>query len=590
MYSLGVTSAALVLLIVFQSCQSPKYLRKIEECPPPPQPQCKPAQWSGTPFDTTSSGKFAPERYYVIAPVRGIAETGAQEWSLGFSGRQTALLTSGAYNEQRMNWCGFGKPDSATLQDVVASPVAGAFGNAVLLQPKVQGAQQRLSQVVISSYTTGSFRNDVNISTAFVSANDMSKLTEIPQASAQFSWDAHPALSPDGKLMVFASDRDGGIGGVDLWYCVKQNDGSWSEARNAGTSVNTECDELSPFITTDGATLLFSSMGHETVGGYDIFSAAIPKGFSPNATFGKATNIGAPLNTVFDEIFPSSPDNPAELLYYSTNQIRRTDFDMFVRYKREFPKRALVKKNDDENNDDEEPVDEPKETKQKKKKRKTTPEQVELTGTVLDKKNKPVNNADVKVRDVEEDEIVARTKTDTSGRYNVKVPKGVELEVTADFKDGFYDSHVIKIDKPGKRMENFVVPDEIALRVNFPNDDFQNPYRFVLDTNGTESAQEWKAQLNLLAENIRRSKSRIIKIIITGHTDENGAEDYNIALGQRRVEFVVNELAKRGIDRTLFDMRSAGESEPLQRRNAEANDVYYKRNRRVELRKVMKDG
>src|SRR5690606_31339704 len=81
----------------------------------------------------------------------------------------------------------------------------------------------------------------------------------------------HPALSPDGNILYFASDMPGGFGGMDLYYSEKTNQ-TWSAPVNCGNTINTAEDEVFPFIRKDGK-LYFSSRGHITIGGLDIFSA-----------------------------------------------------------------------------------------------------------------------------------------------------------------------------------------------------------------------------------------------------------------------------------------------------------------------------
>ena len=105
----------------------------------------------------------------------------------------------------------------------------------------------------------------------------------------------HPALSRDGQTLVFASDRPGGIGGVDLYRCRLQPDGSWSQPENLGASINTPGDELFPFLHPSG-DLLFASDGLPGLGGLDQFLAE-----SDSAAWSEPRNLGSPLNTYSDD-------------------------------------------------------------------------------------------------------------------------------------------------------------------------------------------------------------------------------------------------------------------------------------------------
>ena len=105
-------------------------------------------------------------------------------------------------------------------------------------------------------------------------------------------------LTPDKQTMFFASNREGGEGAKDLYYSRKLPSGDWSEAINLGSNINTLYDENFPYISTDGETLYFCSVGHNSMGGYDIFKAKWDK---DAYTFSKPENLGFPLNTSDDE-------------------------------------------------------------------------------------------------------------------------------------------------------------------------------------------------------------------------------------------------------------------------------------------------
>ena len=100
-------------------------------------------------------------------------------------------------------------------------------------------------------------------------------------------------ISKDGKTIYFSSDRAGGVGGYDLYKSTLVNK-VWSKPENMGAGINTKYDEVSPNYNEESGTLFFSSNGHKTIGGFDIFAVSLKKG-SP-----KVKNIGFPINTVYD--------------------------------------------------------------------------------------------------------------------------------------------------------------------------------------------------------------------------------------------------------------------------------------------------
>lgn len=105
----------------------------------------------------------------------------------------------------------------------------------------------------------------------------------------------HPCISPDGRRLYFVSDRPGGVGGTDIWYCDHTGGDTWSTPQNMGAPVNTPGNEMYPFLSRD-SVLYFSSTGHPGLGGYDIFFTRLTA-----AGPGKVFNIGYPINTSSDD-------------------------------------------------------------------------------------------------------------------------------------------------------------------------------------------------------------------------------------------------------------------------------------------------
>lgn len=113
------------------------------------------------------------------------------------------------------------------------------------------------------------------------------------------SWETHATISADGRTLYFVSDRLGGLGGRDIYRSVKLPNGEWSKALNIGAPINTPYDEDAPFFHPDGKTLYYSSNGTNSMGGFDIFYSLNIEGDKWSTPF----NIGYPLNSVNDDIF-----------------------------------------------------------------------------------------------------------------------------------------------------------------------------------------------------------------------------------------------------------------------------------------------
>lgn len=125
--------------------------------------------------------------------------------------------------------------------------------------------------------------------------------------------ESHAAFSADGKQIFVTSNRKGGYGGMDIYVSEKQKNGSWGPAKNLGNNINTPKDEESPYMHADGINLYFSSMGHETMGGFDIFASQL----QADGTWSEASNIGYPLNSVYDDVF-LVPSNNGKRAYFSS--------------------------------------------------------------------------------------------------------------------------------------------------------------------------------------------------------------------------------------------------------------------------------
>ncbi len=110
-------------------------------------------------------------------------------------------------------------------------------------------------------------------------------------------YESHAAISPDGKKLYFTSNREGGLGELDLWISEIDATGDWGIPSNLGNVVNTPYNEETPFISGDGNTLTFSSEGHGSMGGYDIFLSKLSEG-----QWTSPVNIGYPVSTTDDNI------------------------------------------------------------------------------------------------------------------------------------------------------------------------------------------------------------------------------------------------------------------------------------------------
>ncbi len=144
----------------------------------------------------------------------------------------------------------------------------------------------------------------------------------------------HAALSPDGKKLYFSSDVKGGKGGRDIWVSELQADSTWGTPKSI--NINTEYDEEAPYMLSDGITFYFSSKGYKGMGGYDIFKCMLQS----DGTFSEPQNIGFPINTVEDDVF-FFPVSSEDIAYFTR---RKTDNAEI--FKTMFPDNTLIVESD----------------------------------------------------------------------------------------------------------------------------------------------------------------------------------------------------------------------------------------------------
>ncbi len=597
---------ALFLSIFLNSCAIKPVILQELSCPPKEQ-DCRPNQWTGIVYDTSREFQQLSDSYYDFQCVKNLNSKN-DEWAISFINTNDVLLTTSDGDRQYVM---IGKMDtdlSGRISSGVGIPLDGNIGSFSVVGKDLVFA--------CSKDDDNSVTGNANLYTGKISANIIFDVQNMPRPLYynEYVWTSQPSVSKNKDVIFFSSDRPGGTGGTDIWFSILLEDGRWGQPINCGKNVNSRCDELTPFLTNNGKQLYFASSGFETVGGYDIFVAEISDEFwndvhnkevsqsKPEQYFPKYTNMRPPLNTAADELYPSCPEDCNDLLYYSSNQFTLVNnppddkggFDLFVR-------RKIIRKKASE------PTEENIAKKQTKETLKVDAPDL-LTKTVFinpiytlegkvfnARKHTPISNAEIYVKPIDKESLIkqdiSKHKTEKDGTYSFPLEKGTEFEVTAQAKDFFFDSFKLLVettDTTSYINKDFYIPEILTLRINFPTDVYDAPYKFTLDSNGVETNRTWDEELDLLAQNIIDSKNEISQINLVGHTDDVASIEYNQQLGKRRVDFVIVELIKRGVPAEILSGRSAGKLEPLQKRKKEDLSIFRKRLRRVELQKIFK--
>lgn len=146
------------------------------------------------------------------------------------------------------------------------------------------------------------FRDDNHDGNIYVSHLENGRWTPIrklnPNINSEY-YETHACLSPDGKDLYLSSNRKGGFGDLDIYVSHRESGDNWEVPQNLGSTINTKLNENTPFLTSDGLSLYFSSEGHSNMGGYDIFVSQL----EADGRWTAPINLGYPINTTDDDLF-----------------------------------------------------------------------------------------------------------------------------------------------------------------------------------------------------------------------------------------------------------------------------------------------
>ena len=180
----------------------------------------------------------------------------------------------------------------------------GKWSNPINVTPQIQSDGDQyvtsLSQDGSQMFLSRMNIDDADIMMSTYEGKRWSKSRNIGKPVNSKYFESHASISSDGKHLYFISNRKESLGGMDIFVSELLEDGeSWSEPVNLGATINTILNEDSPFISTDGKTLYFSSQGHENIGGYDIFYSKLDE----NDNWTEPVPYAYPLNTTDDDLF-----------------------------------------------------------------------------------------------------------------------------------------------------------------------------------------------------------------------------------------------------------------------------------------------
>ena len=367
---------------------------------------------------------------------------------------------------------------------------------------------------------------------------------------ARINTSAHESsasYSPDGRTLYFVSDRPGGAGGSDI-YKVSLTGSAPPE--NLGPAINTAGGEEGAFMAPDGKTLYFSSEGHNTMGGYDIF-----KSVWENGKWSPPENLGWPINTPDDDVFFVTSASGRHG-YYSSERPGGLGAKDIYRITFLGPEKPPVLS--EENQLLASRLAPIAQTVLAPAVAVATAQVTILKGTVSDDATKQPLDAAIDLIDNATGQTIATFRSNAiSGRYLVSLPSGTNYGIVVrqdgylfhsenfDLPAGAAFAEVTK-DIPLKRLEVGTV---IVLRNIF------------FDSGKATLRPESTAELERLQKLLTETSA--LKLEMAGHTDDVGEAPKNQDLSQRRAQAVVAYLTQHGIAPARLSAAGYGETQPV---------------------------
>ncbi|PRY14769.1 WD40 repeat protein [Pontibacter ummariensis] len=351
----------------------------------------------------------------------------------------------------------------------------------------------------------------------------------------------HPALSADGKVLYFASDMPGSLGDTDIFYSVRQADGSWGKPVNAGPVVNTAARESFPYVDAEGK-LFFASEGHPGMGGMDIFSAEGQQG-----NWRAVKNLGYPVNSSKND-YGIMFSKPGKKGFLSSNRDSNNGTEDI--YSFEILKQPVVL------------AITTIERKQNEKKQ-TVQEALPQTRIVVTEKSSTDSTVLV---------------TDRAGKYYLDARKGDTYTFNST-REGYLKMGLSK-DIPS------AAPDTVEVALLFDKNELEKA--IVLD-NIYYDLDKWAIrsdaakELDKLVVLLKNNPS--IEIEMSSHTDSRESLNYNQQLSEKRAKAAVDYLVSKGINRSRLTAKGYGKTRLVNScaTGVKCSEAEHQLNRRTEF-------
>lgn len=356
---------------------------------------------------------------------------------------------------------------------------------------------------------------------------------------------ASASLTFDKTTLYFTSMREDGYGGQDIYFSKKDAKDRWQKAENLGATINTPYDEEGVFISPDGKTLYFSSTGHNTMGGYDIFKSELKDGKWSNPE-----NFGYPINTPDNDVFFTMAASGQRGYYSSKKKNGFGEQDLYIITFLGAAKPMIISRD---------------EALLSYKSQGAGPgpaslieQNTVLTGVILDSEDLSPLQATIEIIDNSKNELMASFESNaTNGAYLISLQPGKNYGISVNRKE--YLFHSENFDIPEDAVAKKISKDILLKRLEVGSKIVLNNIFF--DFNKATLRPESVAELDRMFRMMNDFSS--LKIELSGHTDNVGSATYNQKLSEDRAKSVVDYLIGKGISNTRLVYKGYGFTQPV---------------------------
>jgi outer membrane protein OmpA-like peptidoglycan-associated protein/tetratricopeptide (TPR) repeat protein len=380
-------------------------------------------------------------------------------------------------------------------------------------------------------------------------------------------------ISSDESTLYFVSgNTKHGYGGTDIYISHKNIKGRWAKPENAGNVINTFSDELGVSLGDNDTVLFFSSMGHNSMGGFDVFQSSL----STVGLWSKPQNLGYPINTPNDDIFYVQPPKSKTAYYSSNRESGLGGMDIYEIIYLGAEKNMISADVEDLLAGAKSPYDNiyfipPAHL--------TVDTTILMRGFINDSENQNPVVAKIEVIDQENSRVVATAISDATGNYSLRLPESKSYSVDIIAKG--YLLYLDVVDLSQKTYEEVVVKNFLLERVEVGA-------KMILKNIYFEFGKAaLKPESHAMLDNVVKlmESNETIRIEISGHTDNVGSLKANTKLSSDRAKAVVDYLVQKGIKPDRLEYKGYAFSQPIATNNTEEGRA---QNRRVEFKVLSK--